>query len=88
MDESAGNRPKICVDNLKSESKTCLIHNPEHYSNECKVLGDFGTKYAKGKRDKDHNNNLVPRKNSTDSNKTTLLLTILWTRSYWMKPKK
>ena len=31
-------------------------------SNECKVLGEFGTKYAAAQPTKDHVNNLVPRK--------------------------
>ena len=32
---------------------TCLAHVPEHSSDECKVLGDFGSKYTKGIPTKD-----------------------------------
>ena len=42
-------------------SKTCLIHGPEHSPDECKVLGDFGSKYAKTIHNKDCGNNTVPR---------------------------
>ena len=54
-------RQKRYVDRLKSESKTCFIHSPGHSSDECKVLGDFGTKYAKIKTTKDHLNHTIPR---------------------------
>ena len=33
---------------------TCLIHVPVNSPYEYKVLGDFGTKYAKGRHIKDH----------------------------------
>ena len=45
-----------------SESKTCLIHGPRNNYDECKVLGDFGAKYAKGKPTKDRGNHPVLRK--------------------------
>ena len=61
MDESAGKLRKQFVDFSKSKSKTCIIHGLGNSSDECKVLGEFGTKQAKGKSDKDHGNNLVPR---------------------------
>ena len=44
------------------ESKACLIHGPRHYSDECKVLGNFGDKYTKSKPTKEHGNRPVPRK--------------------------
>ena len=39
-----------------------IIHNPGDSSEECKVLLDFGAKYAKGKTFKDRGNRPVPRK--------------------------
>ena len=49
---------KIYVDYPKGNSKpTCLIHNPGHSSYECKVLGDFGSKYAIIMPTKDHGHN-------------------------------
>ena len=42
-------RRKKYVDCSKSELETCLIHDPGNYSDGCKVLGDFGDKYAKVK---------------------------------------
>ena len=36
------------VDNTKNRPKlTCLIYGPGHSSDECKALGDFGSKYDK-----------------------------------------
>ena len=40
--------------------KTYLIHGPRHSSDECKVLGDFGDKYAKSNPTKDHGNHPIP----------------------------
>ena len=45
-DESSRKHSKWCVDFLKSASKHCMIHGLGHSSDECKVLGEFGTKYA------------------------------------------
>ena len=39
-----------------------MIHGPGHYSDECKVLGEFGTKYAAAQLTKDCGRNLIPRK--------------------------
>ena len=48
MSESAGKRRKRYVDDTKDRYKlTCLIHIPGNSSNECKVLGCFGSKYSK-----------------------------------------
>ena len=60
--ESAGKHRKSYVDRPTGKLKTCLIHGPGHSSEECKVLGDFGTKYAKSRPTEDHGNSPVPRK--------------------------
>ena len=44
------------------KSKTCLIHGPGKPSEECKVLGDFGTKYANSRPTKEHGRSPVPKK--------------------------
>ena len=49
MGESAGKHRKQYVDHPLGESKICLIHGPGHSYDECKVLGDFCVKHAKGK---------------------------------------
>ena len=59
--ESAGKRIKRHVDIPTGKSKTCLIHIPGYSSEECKVLGDFGTKYANSRPTKDRSNSPVPR---------------------------
>ena len=54
MGESAGKRRKMYLDDLKDRLKlACIIHVPIHSLDECKVLGDFGTKYAKGRTTED-----------------------------------
>ena len=50
------------VDITTGKSKTCLIHCPGNSSEECKVLGDFGTKYANVRPTKDRGSIPVPRK--------------------------
>ena len=62
MGESAGKRWKGCVDCSKSELKTFLIHGTIHSSDECIVLWDFGSKYAKVKPTKEHGNHPIPGK--------------------------
>ena len=48
MSESAVKRRKRYVDHLRDRSiLTCRIHVHGHSSDECKVLGDFGSKYSK-----------------------------------------
>ena len=39
-----------------------MIHSVGHYSDECKVLGGFGTTYAASQITKDCGSNPVPRK--------------------------
>ena len=63
MSESAGKRRKIYVDYPKGKYKpTCLIHGPRNSSDECKVLGDCGSKYVKSRPTKDRRQNTAPRK--------------------------
>ena len=46
----------------KDRSKrTCLIHGPSNSSDECKVLGDFGSKYAKSRTTKDRGHGRVDK---------------------------
>ena len=48
MSESYDKHRNIYVDYLKGKYKpTCLIHGPGNSSDKYKVLGDFGSKYAK-----------------------------------------
>ena len=69
--ESAGKRRKRHVDTPKGKSKTCLIHGPGNYSEGCKVLGDFRTKYNNSRPTKDSRSIPIPRKNLTGRSKTT-----------------
>ena len=59
---SAGKRHKRYVDISKSESKTCMLHGAGHSSDECKVLGKFGTKYTAFHTTKGCRINTVPEK--------------------------
>ena len=61
MRGSVGKHRKRYVDCPAGESKICFIHGLGHSSDGCKVLGEFGTKYAKSESTKDHSNHLVPR---------------------------
>ena len=48
MGNHTDKRKQRYVDHMRDRSKlTCLIHSPGHSSYECRVLNDFGTKYAK-----------------------------------------
>ena len=58
----SGNSKKRHLDIPTGKSKICLIHGPGYSSEECKVLGDFGTKYAKSRPTKGHSSSPVPRK--------------------------
>ena len=60
--ESAGKRRKRHVDSPTGKIKNCLIHGPGHSSEECKVVGDFETKYANSRPTKDGRNIPMPRK--------------------------
>ena len=63
MSERDGKRRNIYVYHPKDRSKpTCLIHGPIHSSDECKVLGDFGSRYDKNIHTKDCGHNLAHRK--------------------------
>ena len=62
MRESARKRRNIYVEHTKDRSKPiCIIHSPVHSSDECKVLGNFGFKYAKRRPTKDHGEDLANR---------------------------
>ena len=61
MGERYDRHIKRYVDRPPGKSKTCLIHVPGNSSDECKFLGDFCAKYAKGNHTKDHGDNPVPR---------------------------
>ena len=72
MSESAGKRRKRYVD-LKDRSKlTCLIHGPGHSPDECKVLGEFGSKYSKSRPTKYRGHEPTARKKLTDRKITIL----------------
>ena len=48
MSERAVKNRKRYVDHTKDRPKiSCLVHGPRHSSDECKILGDFGSKYSK-----------------------------------------
>ena len=60
MSERSGKRRKISVDYLKGKYKpTCLIYGPGHSSDECKVLGEFVSKYSKIRTTKDSRDDTV-----------------------------
>ena len=80
MNESAGNQRKRYVDNPKDISKpTCLINGTGNSSDECKVLGDFGSKYATITPTKDRGNDPeIRNKFNRQKEKKMLLLTMQW----------
>ena len=50
MSDGANKRRKEYVDHTNDGSKnTCLIHGPGNLSDECRVLGKFGSKYYKSR---------------------------------------
>ena len=69
--ESSEKRRKRHVDSPMGKSKICLIHGPGNYSEEYKVLGNFGTKYTNSIPTKYQGSSPVPRKNLTVRKKTT-----------------
>ena len=63
ISEISGKCRKRYVDYLNVKSKpTCLIRGSENASDECKVLGDFGSKYAGSRPTKDHGHYPANRK--------------------------
>ena len=64
MIESTGKRKKRHLDHPKYRFKlTCLFHGPGNLSDECKVLGDFGSKYSKIRPTKDSGHKTTFKKN-------------------------
>ena len=61
-DGSAEKRRKRYVDNPKSTSKIYMIHGSGHSSDECKALGEFGTKYTAAQPTKYRGRNPIPIK--------------------------
>ena len=54
ISESVVKHRKMYVDYLKDKSRqTCIIYHPDHSSDECKFLGDFGSKYSKSRSTKE-----------------------------------
>ena len=72
MSESAEKHRKVYVDHPTGELKVCIIHGLGHSSDECKVLGDFGSKYVKGNTIKDRRNHPVPIKYLTERKRIML----------------
>ena len=70
--EISGKRRKKHVDSPTGKPKICLIHGPGHSSEECKVLGDFGTKYSKSRPTKGDGSSTVLREcfNKQQENKS------------------
>ena len=63
MSERSVKRRKTYVDHPKDKTKPiCLIHSPGNSSDKCKVLGDFGSKYAKSSPNKDHRHDPATKK--------------------------
>ena len=63
MNDTYFKRRKRYVDYPKGKSKpTGLIHGPGNSSDECKVLGDFFSKYDKSMPTKDWGNDTTNRK--------------------------
>ena len=57
MSEIAVKRRKRYIDHTRDKSKrTYLVHGPSNPSYKCKILGDFGSKYAKSEPTKDCRN--------------------------------
>ena len=81
-DESAVKRRKRHVGSLTGKSKTCLIHGPRNSSEEFKVLGDFGTKYANSRPTKDRGGSPVLRKKLIGSRKKAPSLTTQFIKFY------
>ena len=61
MVDNAGKCIKWYVDFPSVESKTCIFPLSQAFFFKCNILGDFGSKYAKGKPTNDRGNHPVPR---------------------------
>ena len=63
MNESSIKFRKMYVDHPNDRLKlTYIIHGPGNSLYECKVLGDFGSKYYKSRTNKDHRHEPVAKK--------------------------
>ena len=88
MSEIAGKCRKRCLDYPKGKYKpTCIIHDPVYYSDECKVLGNFGSKYAKNMPTKDRRNNNVLRKKFNRQQDNNTIVNIVVDEPPCMKTK-
>ena len=76
MSDSSGNHRKRNVDYRTGEYKTCLIHAPRHTTDECKVLGDFGSKYFISRPTKDPEHDPVPRNKCNDQQENSAIVNI------------
>ena len=65
-----------------------MIHGAGHSSYECKVLGEFGTKYSAAQYNKDRGSDPIPRKGPRKNSKTTLFLKKIWMNFKRLNPKK
>ena len=75
MSESAGKHINIYLNYPKGKSKhICIINVPRHSSDECKVLGNFGSKYIKSRPTKDHGQTPVPGKKFNRQNNNNGIL--------------
>ena len=64
MVKRSGKHKQMYVDHPRGLSKqTCLIHVPGHSPDKCKVLIDFGTKYAKVRNFKEFRQDTKSNKN-------------------------
>ena len=58
-----GKHKKRYVNHPRDQSKlTCIISGPGNSSDECKVLGDFGSKYTKIRPNKERSPELTLKK--------------------------
>ena len=78
MSDSAGKSRNIYLDHPMGESKICLIHGPGHSSDECKVLGAFGSKYVKSNIPRTTRTITYQERNSTYRKRIILLLIVQW----------
>ena len=72
--EIYGKRIKWYVDHLMDKSKICLVHCPGHTYDECKVLGNIGFKYVKGKPSNNFKNHHVTEKTFNRQQKNNTII--------------